>query len=486
MEFFLTSFGVRRKSNGIHLVPDNWDDFGFKNMYAMYYIDESGNETKIGSIKFGEYGLEAGSTSLERKFIKLNDNQFSLGQTVGYYKKIKSLGDVKRREILTALKDIAYSPELYEKAFSEEVTKVSLFRDIHASTVKGQFRRIANGGVILTDYEFEYKIPESLSRNSIFRFEVIPEVLPPTNIHAIIGTNGSGKTTTLKGILNEYLSENDAMDFTNAIFVSFSVFGETNLEMDRVGDKKYSYIGVRNSDSTNKSYEDLLKEYQVSINNLLRRKRIDKLFEVMNILNSDINLASYNIQSIIADYTDLVEKKAKSDKISIEMTEIFKSLSSGHQIVMLTIIKLIDLIVEKTLIIIDEPETHLHPLLLSAFIRTISELIIKENAVAILATHSPVVLQEIPKSCVSILRRHGDYAQVVKPKFETFGENVGVLTEEVFGLEITNTGFHSLLKNAVIEKPNYESVIEMFNNQLSLEAKSIVRAYINNNVDGDE
>ena len=81
--------GQNGKKSGIHLVPDNWDDFGFKNLYAMYYVSESGNEKKIGLIKFGEIGLEEGSIPLESGFEKLNPKQFSLGQSSGYYRKIK-------------------------------------------------------------------------------------------------------------------------------------------------------------------------------------------------------------------------------------------------------------------------------------------------------------------------------------------------------------------------------------------------------------
>lgn len=47
--------------------------------------------------------------------------------------------------------------------------------------------------------------------------------------------------------------------------------------------------------------------------------------------------------------------------------------------------------------LIDEPEGHLHPPLLSAFVRALSELLVNRNGVAIIATHSPVVLQEVPR-----------------------------------------------------------------------------------------
>ena len=39
---------------------------------------------------------------------------------------------------------------------------------------------------------------------------------------------------------------------------------------------------------------------------------------------------------------------------------IFKRLSSGHKIVLLTITRLVEVVEEKTLVLIDEPEAHLH------------------------------------------------------------------------------------------------------------------------------
>ncbi len=40
-------------------------------------------------------------------------------------------------------------------------------------------------------------------------------------------------------------------------------------------------------------------------------------------------------------------------------------MSSGHAIVLLTVTKLVARVEEKTLVLIDEPESHLHPPLLS-------------------------------------------------------------------------------------------------------------------------
>ncbi len=157
---------------------------------------------------------------------------------------------------------------------------------------------------------------------------------------------------------------------------------------------------------------------------------------------------------------------------------LFSNLSSGHAIVLLTITRLVERVEEKTLVLLDEPESHLHPPLLSAFVRALSELLLDRNGVAIIATHSPVVIQEIPSSCVWKVNRSQLVAAAHRPNVETFGENVGVLTREIFGLEVTSSGFHTLLAAAVKQGKDFEQIRSEFNGQLGYEAQAILRALL--------
>lgn len=47
------------------------------------------------------------------------------------------------------------------------------------------------------------------------------------------------------------------------------------------------------------------------------------------------------------------------------------------------------------------------------------------------------------------MRRSGDELVGERPLIETFGENIGVLTSEIFGYEVTNSGFHSMIQDVV-------------------------------------
>lgn len=186
-------------------------------------------------------------------------------------------------------------------------------------------------------------------------------------------------------------------------------------------------------------------------------------------LESDENFASMGLKDLAQFSGDELVKRAHKR---------IERMSSGHAVVILTISRLVAAVEEKTLVLIDEPESHLHPPLLSAFIRALSELLHNRNGVSIIATHSPVVLQEVPRCCVWKINRSGLVTDSRRPDIETFGENVGILTREVFGLEVVKSGFHDLLVKAVESGGSYEQIITEYREQLGLEARALLRALV--------
>jgi hypothetical protein len=53
-----------------------------------------------------------------------------------------------------------------------------------------------------------------------------------------------------------------------------------------------------------------------------------------------------------------------------------------------------------------------------------------------------------------------------------------VLTREVFGLEVVNSGFHKLLSRSVETERTYEAVLGRFGDQIGAEGKALVRSMI--------
>ena len=482
-------------SDTAYLINDNWDDwFEFNTLYKLFYDDNNNQRHTIGYVKIGQFNMskEQRRATLPDTFQNLDENFFSLGQDESYYKELKNLDEEIGILILKSLNDIAYDLELFEKALNERVTKVSLLRDIPINTIKDQFNRLAHGGDELTSYNFTYTAPKAKNSNTILQlsFNVEPRTNPPTNVHVIIGRNGVGKTHLINNILNSLLSSEKTTKygifnttkstlFANVVSVSFSAFDESEPQKEQKDKSKglqYSYIGLKRikkkdeKDSLPKSPFMLTNEFIKSLKNCKLGTKKERWLNAIHLLESDPMFLEANISDLINHEEQGFEQEARN---------LFKKLSSGHKIVLLTITRLVETVKEKTLVLLDEPESHLHPPLLSAFTRTLSELLIIRNGVAIIATHSPIILQEVPKSCVWILNRSGVSAKAERPQRETFGENVGNLTHEVFGLEVTKSGFYNLIDKAVEENDSYGEIKEDFNNQLGSEAKAISRALIN-------
>lgn len=484
-----------------YLTWDNWNDYSYYTLFGLIYVDENSGIHDIGSVKIGYQGQKIGqdgrNLSIGDEFDGLDPIYFSLGQSDTYYERLDSLGADIRDEILLGLRDIARVPEIYDLAIKEDVTKVSLFRTVSQTSVVGQFRRLAVGGERQQPYSFEFRIPKAKSgAHSIsLLFEVKPFSFPPTNIHIIIGRNGVGKTYLLNAMISSLIDEEksrkggefrskdkgaEAGLFANLVSISFSAFDESEPQAERK-DKtqgiQYSYIGLKRIQSANskssepKSTVMLKNEFFLSLDSCKRNRKTDRWKRAIEMLESDPMFQEADIRSLIDEHND--------DEFKKRSHETFRRLSSGHKIVLLIITRLIETLQERTLVLIDEPESHLHPPLLATFTRALSELLTSTNGVAIIATHSPVILQEAPASCIYKLRRAGIHTAADRLNIESFGENVGILTNEVFGLEITKSGFYNLLTESV-EGKSYDEVVRHFNDQLGMEARAIIMSMLAN------
>ncbi|WP_329060428.1 ATP-dependent nuclease [Amycolatopsis sp. NBC_01480] len=464
----------------------------------MWYVDTF-EAKSIGEVKFGRFGMRSGSPDIPPRFQLLGGEFFSLGQDAVFYERIRNLGDDVRVTILGALRDTAFDESIFNACRNELVTQESLLRSVDARTVETQFRRIAHGGRTLERIFFAYRGPGVFGDNRapLIDVEVLPDSSPPTNVHAIIGSNGAGKTTLLRDIATAVLEPrailpdsrgqivdeqgNSIKPFVNLISVSFSSFDEAQfVESSRSITHRHVSIYRQAEDGSQtyvpKSAQHLSEEFAEAAAGLTPRQ-LDRWKDVLTVAATDPIL-----EEALAPILNSVAGARVGQG---DMLPIFSSLSSGHKIVLLALTHLAKLVAERTLILADEPETHLHPPLLSSFMRALSGLLVEQNGVALVATHSPVVLQEMPRSCVWKLRRSGQSIKAARLAIETFGENVGVLTREVFGLEITRSGFHRMLEDSVGEGMNYAEILQKFQGQLGGEAKSLIRALLAERMMGD-
>jgi predicted ATP-dependent endonuclease of OLD family len=132
----------------------------------------------------------------------------------------------------------------------------------------------------------------------------------------------------------------------------------------------------------------------------------------------------------------------------------------------------------KSIVLIDEPESHLHPPLLAAFMHAVRKILERYDAFGIVATHSPVVAQETLGRHVSVINRVGDVVTILRPRIETYGESIGEITNEVFGLHAGATDYHAALAAMVNDGLSLEQINGRFDRGLSLQGRAYVMSLI--------
>ncbi|MCX5075458.1 ATP-binding protein [Streptomyces sp. NBC_00513] len=491
------------------LVKDSWDDFGWRTMFRLLVVDNRGRHD-IGNVKIASLDMEPDAETVVRlpsSFTTLSDGYFSVGQDDTYYERLNELAGSTSEAVLRGLQDMALDERVFAMAQHQEVTRVSLMRSLRAHTVEGQFRRMARGGARRASFDIGYISPAQDGGDRLtLDFQVIPGQQPPSNIHVLTGRNGAGKSVLLQrlsravadpqadpeevGWIFEAEAERGAeiprtaldaiagRSFANLVRVSFSAFDTPPLLPEYPADFPTVYVGlcqpsVQGHTPQMKSQSRLKKEFAESLDVCLGTAELHERW------TAALRTLSYSGSGLLPEgWLSAYIRINPTARRRTVARRLFNSLSSGHKVVLLTMTRLVENVGERTLVLIDEPETHLHPPMLAAFVRALSDLLTDRNGLAIVATHSPVVLQEVPSDCVWKLLRHGDQFTAHRPTIETFGENVGVLTHEVFGLEVTDTGFHRDLSRTVNDGLSYQEILERFRGRLGGEARIIARSLI--------
>lgn len=442
----------------VYLLRSNWDDFGYKTSFSVMIFSKGRYET-IGTIKIGTSNSnrlnENGSICIPKEFPYLHSEFFSLGQDIEFYMNFsKKIGLNKLSSLNDIILDDRYKPLYQEKS---EIFISSLNRFFSYTTFE-QVKRFLEHKEIYISYGLNFNF-----KKNKMNFDVVKSRVLPTNLHAIIGANGVGKTRLLDSIVKEYApslyqeieseishTNIEEGNFSRLIYISTSIFSKLYKVSEEIEfDNNYHYIGfnsvtlvdgskVKAASTREDILEDIFKTV-IACNDL---GRIYYLKIFVENFSFDRNLSTF-LEDILSYLDDLefMNEDIRQQKDN-ELKDNLNKLSSGHAVVIYMIFKLIHLVEEKAIVLIDEPETHLHPPLLSAFIMSVNDVLRQKNALGILATHSPVVLQEIPSECVWKIYEN----KIERPTINTFGENVGIITRDVFQLELDKSGFAKFIR----------------------------------------
>ncbi|MFS9215586.1 AAA family ATPase [Streptococcus infantis] len=458
--------------DGIYYAFDHWNDYGYRTLYALTAKIE-GEIYDFGSLKLSfipyRHNEEIDLQSILDKEEKYN--LISFGDKEYYEFLNKFLTSAEKDEYFKKMGDIAYDLDRLDEAIENDsiyypvedyyLLKNSFLRSVTLSEIRNQFHRLSMGGNYVDEYQISII---DKNGNNVLEFRKDPHSIEyfPDTLYAIVGNNGAGKTYFIKNLIDLYIEKNSDLfknstsninQFESIVLISYSPFDTGIIKKDR---ENYKFIGIDFNQTTNledyitEEIKTLFKEAATPKNKNRTKKIIDK----------------FSFDPLFMRILPLVEERELSE-------DIINELSSGQKIVLLSLLNLIIKVFEKTLVIIDEPELFLHPPLLKAYIRGVEEIVEEGNGVCLLATHSAIVLQEVPNTNIRKLKYdfESHMGSIVKLSSKTYGESISFINDTIFGTDLRNTGFYKVLQDKIGE----EQISDSFEAVLGSEARIILQ-----------
>ena len=437
-----------------------------------------------------------------------------LPEMEAYRKLIQDLGTVDAIAALTTVNDLVTlnefnsNPEIIDLANKTEVFAISFMRNAES------FFAYKNAGILLRGLENEktgvlssifairFQLPGRKNEHDLkFVFDHSAEL--PKRISIIIGKNGVGKSQTLGRIARAALDGSSVL--TNGsmggrpLINRLLAFAPTNeaesvFPMDRrkkphIWYQRYSINRSRRS-KRNDYVSDLIVQVARSTQIILEKSRWDIFMEAIStITDSDqIHLTTTSLNSphialkkLSAGNEQKILERFSLIDVRKEPTKVLAGeaypLSSG-EISFLKFSAQACLHIENgSLLLLDEPETHLHPNFISRFVSLLDNLLSLTGSAAIIATHSAYFVREVFSEQVTVLRIDDEnivYAE--KPTLRTFGADVGAISYFVFGEDQPSKLATEVEKILLKSNLSWPEIYEKYKNDFSLEILNSLRA----------
>lgn len=469
----------------IVLRRDSWDDFGYKTLFQAELHSLNSPVIYLGSVKILELKQRSGKTKFDsNSFSNIGENRCSLGQDVEYYEKLRELPEAVWRDYFSAMRDAAMNESIASKFEKEEGWRKFILRFGQAEHTLAEARTLFMGAAAIAGRASMVHQSKKLGARLEMEFDDSGPL--PGRCKILIGFNGVGKTELLAEIARatskvgqapKLEKDRTSSAFSSVVAISYSAFDtfalppvadavsnfgqESSSGTTRFG---YTYCGLRRIEKGRgllqlKSVSELESEI-LEAHSLANSRNPAALQEAIAVVGLDPSFGRSGL-----DMRDLVTRQ----NLTIETIH---RLSAGQKIVVNIVVQLVAHLRRRSLVLFDEPETHLHPSLLASTIRAVQGILFDFDSFAIIATHSPVILQELPTRDVLVIERAGSIVKAKQPQFETFGASLGELTKEAFGLDNSVSDYRQVLKK-LAERMDIEQIEELFPLGLNGQARAL-------------
>lgn len=479
-------------------MEDGWNDYSYRTMCDVFvYTRLTALPIPLGYTKIMYRGQEMGPWVFEERetgpISSLGSNYCSLAVAPEFYDKLNTtVGKRSAHAFLKAIRDAALLPDVWRLFEQEDCFKTSLLRSVASATeTRDLVAKLFGGSVSRVVNKFGYTItlPGAASPHVIsFDFRASPPV--PRRMILLVGPNGTGKTEVLANLaiaLTGVVEDPDSEDarekiqqawgklspvpsFYSVIAISFNAFDDFEIRQVEDPDDaefrqqaRYNYCGIRDEVGGIKSQLKLKKEIETQLGSMEGKK----------------------LQTLEKAVAEVMDERIAEDLVRLRIFDLYDHLSAGQKIAANILTHLVANLRDQSLVLIDEPETHLHPALMTRLLSQISSLLRKFGSFAIIATHSPLLVQQTTSKSIRVFSRTvTDEAEVTIPDFECFGENISALTNRLFNPGEARRDYAELLRQLMKKhKNNAEKVEAEFPDGLGANARTYLWSIAKRNVD---
>lgn len=487
--FYVRAIPVAAQFPCCLLIPDTWNDYGFVTQFHLSIYRAAGeSRISIGPVKIFEESLDRGGsfevkrTFLEVSFQTLDPSSFcSLGQSSDYYANLGTLSEAYGlppelgRRIAESLCDVCLLGRREPWVVNSRGVAISLLRFPAAHVAKRDAMKLLAG-----------EVPQTHTTNSIPLFSMkghsvsppgvellFDGTLPiPGRINVLVGKNGAGKTLLLRK-LAEWIGaslrgwEIFTPNFSRAVLVSNNVFDRQGLRTQPDMSHSVKYVGNRPIDwiEIEKIHRQVVEPLGPSWTD-----RLALMFPEPSQLLSVLPTATNEVLRDLTELKDNDEWRSLTTRLFDDDATVLGihedphkalvEMSAGQKALAGLFAGIFVNLDKQGLVLIDEPENFLHPSLTSRFIRSFNELLDVRKAFGLIATHSPIVVQETPARFVWVVSRNESETQLSHPDFETFGESIENIDEYLFETDFRSSHWKKVLKQFVESGKTDDQILE--------------------------
>jgi hypothetical protein len=515
----------------ILVIPSSngWNDFGHHTRVEYRIRMRSAEETVNASGFIGFINQETNqngkdllqllvSTQGEKTVeATINHHFFTMLPDMEAYRSlVQKLGADDAATVLTTLNDLVALNEFGSTAAilvlapQTEVFSLSFMRSsdsYFAYKNAGQLLRGLSSeqtGILSPNLAIRFQLPGRQNEHYL-RFSFDHSADLPKRIAVLIGKNGVGKSQTLGRIARAAIDgtatltdgTEDGRPLINRLLAfaptneAESVFPTDKRKRPRIWYQRYSMNRSRRS-RRNDYLSDLIVQVARSTQMVASKSRWHIFTEALSAISKfdELHLPTYSSSGTYVPLAKLLhgsEQRVLERFASIDLKKEPARVVSGEgyplssgEISFLKFAAQVSLHIENgSLLLLDEPETHLHPNFISRFVSLLDGLLEITGSAAIIATHSAYFVREVFREQVTVLSVDDEnLVQAQRPKLRTFGADVGAISYFVFGEDEPSRLALEVERRLIAKQAPWAQIYAEYKDELSLEILNGLRASI--------